>query len=61
MDFFRRIMYMLLLLLECVCIFGVDTHVQTPLNSEDKATSRNVAVIGNYLLILSSDSGSNTF
>jgi prenylcysteine oxidase/farnesylcysteine lyase len=54
MDFFRRLLYVLLLLLECVCILGVNTNGQTPLKPKEKAPSRNVAVIGNHPLILKS-------
>ncbi|GAM41260.1 hypothetical protein TCE0_042f14259 [Talaromyces pinophilus] len=46
MDFFRRLLYALVLLLECVCILSVDTNGQTPLKPEDGTASRNVAVIG---------------
>jgi prenylcysteine oxidase/farnesylcysteine lyase len=46
MDYFRHVMYMLLLLLECVCILGVDTNGQIPLKPKDKTASRNVAIIG---------------
>lgn len=46
MDFFRHLFYMFLLLLECVCVLGMDKNGQTPLKTEDKTASRNVAIIG---------------
>jgi prenylcysteine oxidase / farnesylcysteine lyase len=52
MDLFRRLLYALVLLLECVCILGVDTNGQTPLKPEDGTASRNVAVIGRLSYVL---------
>ncbi|KAE8549678.1 hypothetical protein EYB25_008202 [Talaromyces marneffei] len=46
MDFSRRLLYALFLLLEFVCILGVDTNGQIPLKPKDETVSRNIAIIG---------------
>lgn len=59
MDFFRGLIYVLLLLLECICILGVDANSQIPLNEGEKIASRNVAIIGNYPRAQNPDSCTN--
>ncbi|OKL60788.1 hypothetical protein UA08_04295 [Talaromyces atroroseus] len=45
-SFGGMLLYVLLLVLESICVTGVDTKDQVPLKPADEWTSRNVAIIG---------------